>query len=168
MPAVAVIVTLLGGAIGRVHRHGLGVVLSIGVWGLAITLFGLTSTLWLGLVMLAFAGAADTVSAVYRSTILQVATPAGMQGRLQAVFIVVVVGGPRLGDLESGAVATAFTPRVSVVSGGLACLAGIGLLALAGRPLAQRRCFVWSDYQILTRWSAGRKSLSPCLTPKAW
>ncbi|MDQ2789337.1 MAG: MFS transporter, partial [Actinomycetota bacterium] len=131
-PAVgAVIVTLLGGAIGRVHRHGLGVVLSIGVWGLAITLFGLTSTLWLGLGLLAFAGAADTVSAVYRSTILQVATPAGMQGRLQAVFIVVVVGGPRLGDLESGAVATAFTPRVSVVSGGLACLAGIGLLALA-------------------------------------
>ncbi|MFN2477721.1 MAG: MFS transporter [Pseudonocardiaceae bacterium] len=131
-PAVgAVIVTLLGGAIARVHRHGLGVVLSIAVWGLAITLFGLTSTLWLGLILLAVAGAADTVSAVYRSTILQVATPPGMQGRLQAVFIVVVVGGPRLGDLESGAVATAFTPRLSVVSGGLACLAGIGLLALA-------------------------------------
>ncbi|MGB9282159.1 MAG: MFS transporter [Pseudonocardiaceae bacterium] len=129
--AGAVVVTLLGGAVARVHRHGLGVVLSIAAWGAAITLFGLTSTLWLGLVMLAFAGAADTVSAVYRSTILQVATPPGMQGRLQGVFIVVVVGGPRLGDLESGAVATAFTPRLSVVSGGLACLAGIGLLALA-------------------------------------
>ncbi len=131
-PAVgAVIVTLLGGAIARVHRHGLGVVLAIAVWGLAITLFGLTSTLWLGLGLLAVAGAADTVSAVYRSTILQVATPPGLQGRLQAVFIVVVVGGPRLGDLEAGAVATAFSPRLSVVSGGLACLAGIGLLALA-------------------------------------
>ncbi len=129
--AGAVIVTLLGGAIARVHRHGLGVVLAIAVWGLAITLFGLTSTLWLGLALLAVAGAADTVSAVYRSTILQVATPPGMQGRLQAVFIVVVVGGPRLGDLEAGAVATAFSPRLSVVSGGLACLAGIGLLALA-------------------------------------
>lgn len=131
-PAVgAVIVTLLGGAIARVHRHGLGVVLAIAVWGLAITLFGLTSTLGLGLVLLAVAGAADTVSAVYRSTILQVATPPGMQGRLQAVFIVVVTGGPRLGDLEAGAVATAFSPRLSVVSGGLACLAGIGLLSLA-------------------------------------
>ncbi|MDQ3903869.1 MAG: hypothetical protein M3300_00080, partial [Actinomycetota bacterium] len=54
----------------------------------------------------------------------------GMQGRLQGVFIVVVTGGPRLGDLEAGAVAAAFTPRVSVVSGGLACLSGIGLLAL--------------------------------------
>jgi hypothetical protein len=50
---------------------------------------------------------------------------------LQAVFIVVVTGGPRLGDLEAGAVATAFSPRLSVVSGGLACLAGIGLLSLA-------------------------------------
>jgi MFS family permease len=131
-PAVgAVVATLLGGAIARVHRHGLGVVLSIAVWGVAITLFGLTSTLWLGLVLLAVAGAADTVSAVYRSTILQVVTPPGMQGRLQGVFIVVVTGGPRLGDLEAGVVAAAFTPRVSVVSGGLACLVGIGLLALA-------------------------------------
>jgi MFS family permease len=131
-PAVgSVIATLLGGAIGRVHRHGLGVVLSIVVWGAAITLFGLSSAPWLGLALLAVAGAADTVSAVYRSTILQVATPPGMQGRLQGVFIVVVTGGPRLGDLEAGAVAAAFTPRVSVVSGGLACLVGIGLLALA-------------------------------------
>ncbi|MGH3831922.1 MAG: MFS transporter [Pseudonocardiaceae bacterium] len=127
----AVVATLLGGVIGRVHRHGLGVVLSIVAWGVAITLFGLASPLWLGLPLLAVAGAADAVSAVYRSTILQVATPPGMQGRLQGVFIVVVTGGPRLGDLESGAVAAAFTPRVSVVSGGLACLAGIGLLALA-------------------------------------
>jgi MFS family permease len=131
-PAVgAVVVTLLGGAIARVHRHGLGVVLSIAAWGVAITLFGLTSTLWLGLLLLATAGVADTVSAVYRSTILQVATPPEMQGRLQGVFIVVVTGGPRLGDLEAGAVAAAFTPRVSVFSGGLACVAGIGLLALA-------------------------------------
>ena len=119
------------GAVGRVHRHGLGVMLSIAAWGVAITLFGLASTLWLGLLLLALAGAADAVSAVYRSTILQVATPPGLQGRLQGVFIVVVAGGPRLGDLESGAVAAAFTPRMSVVSGGLACLAGIGLLALA-------------------------------------
>ncbi|HET9256530.1 MAG TPA: MFS transporter [Pseudonocardiaceae bacterium] len=131
-PAVgAVIATLLGGAITRVHRHGLGVVVSIAVWGAAITLFGLSSALWLGLVLLALAGAADTVSAVYRITILQVATPPELQGRLQGVFIVVVAGGPRLGDLEAGAVAAAFSPQVSVVSGGLACLAGIGLLALA-------------------------------------
>jgi hypothetical protein len=126
----ALAATFVGGAIARVHRQGLGVVVSIAAWGVAITLFGLSSSLWLGLLMLAAAGAADTVSAVYRSTILQVATPPGMQGRLQGVFIVVVAGGPRLGDLESGAVAAAVTPRFAVVSGGLACVVGIGLLAL--------------------------------------
>jgi MFS family permease len=129
--AGAVATTLLGGAVARVRRQGLGVAAAIVAWGLAICLFGLAPTLWLGLLALAAAGAADTVSAVYRSTILQVETPPGLQGRLQGVFIVVVTGGPRLGDLESGAVAAAFGPQVAVVSGGLACLAGIGLLALA-------------------------------------
>lgn len=131
-PAVgSLFATLLGGLIARVHRQGLGTVLAIAAWGAAITVFGFSSALWLGLLMLAVAGAADAVSAVYRSTILQVVTPTAMQGRLQGVFIVVVAGGPRLGDLESGGVAAAFNPQVSVVSGGLACLAGIGALALA-------------------------------------
>lgn len=131
-PAVGGVGTMLiGGAIGRVRRQGLGIVLAIVAWGIAITLFGLSSSLWLGLLMLAAAGAADTVSAVYRSTILQVATPMAMQGRLQGVFTVVVSGGPRLGDLRSGAVAAAFTPEISLVSGGLLCIVGIAALALA-------------------------------------
>jgi hypothetical protein len=129
--AGALIMTALGGLITRVQRQGLGVVLAIAVWGGSIALFGVTSVPWLGLLMLAVAGAADQVSAVYRSTMMQVATPPGLQGRLQGVYMVVVTGGPRLGDLESGAVAGAFTPRFSVVSGGLACLAGIGLLTAA-------------------------------------
>jgi Transmembrane secretion effector len=131
-PAVgAVAATAAGGAVSRVRRQGLGVVLAIAVWGVAIAGFGMATSLWLGLVMLAAAGAADTVSAVYRSTILQVATPSGMQGRLQGVYFVVVTGGPRLGDIRAGAMAEATGARVSVVSGGLACIAGIALLALA-------------------------------------
>jgi MFS family permease len=131
-PAVgAVVVTLLGGALARVHRQGLGVVVAIGVWGVAVTLFGLAPTLGVALLMLAVAGAADTVSAVYRATILQVATPPGMQGRLHGVHTVVVTGGPRLGDLRAGGMASAFSPAVAVVAGGLACVAGIALLALA-------------------------------------
>jgi MFS family permease len=131
-PAVgALAVTLVGGAVSRVRRQGLGVVISIAVWGVAITLFGLAQTLWLGLLMLGLAGAADTVSAVYRSTILQMATPSGLQGRLQGVFFVVVNGGPRLGDIRAGGMADALNARASVVSGGLACVAGIALLALA-------------------------------------
>jgi hypothetical protein len=120
-----------------VSRQGLGVVVAIVVWGASIAAFGAVSVLWIGLVMLALAGAADQVSAVYRSTMVQVVTPPGMQGRLQGVYMVVVAGGPRLGDLESGAAATVFTPRVSVVSGGLACMAGIGLLAAMVPALAR-------------------------------
>ena len=127
-PAIgALLVAASGGWTSLVRRQGLAVVISIAVWGGAIVLFGFAHELALGVVLLAIAGAADAVSAVFRSTILQVSAPIEMQGRLSGVFIVVVAGGPRLGDLESGAVATAFTPMVSVVSGGLACLAGLAI-----------------------------------------
>jgi MFS family permease len=135
--AGALLVTGLGGLLTGVSRQGLGVIVAIAVWGASIAAFGAVSVLWLGLAMLALAGAADQVSAVYRSTMVQVVTPAGMQGRLQGVYMVVVAGGPRLGDLESGAAATVFTSRVSVVSGGLACMAGIGLLAAMVPALAR-------------------------------
>ena len=120
----------LGGAVARLRRQGLGVVVAIMAWGAAIAMLGLSRVLWVGLAMLAVAGAADTVSAIYRSSILQAAAPAGMQGRLQGLFIVVVTGGPRLGDLEVGAVGNAFTPAFALVGGGLACMAGIALVAL--------------------------------------
>ncbi len=94
----------------------------------SIAAFGFTRTLWLGVLFLAVAGAADMVSAVYRSTILQVATPDEMRGRLQGVFIVVVAGGPRLGDVESGTVAEVTNEAFSIVSGGLLCIAGVAVL----------------------------------------
>src|SRR3954468_15021057 len=116
---------------GHVRRQGLAVLVSVTVWGASIALFGFTRLLWLALVLLAVAGAADMVSAIFRNTILQVATPDALRGRLQGVFIVVVTGGPRLGDFESGAVGTAFGSAVSVVSGGLACILGVAALAAA-------------------------------------
>jgi MFS-type transporter involved in bile tolerance (Atg22 family) len=88
-------------------------------------------SLLLAALLLAVAGAADSVSAVCRSTISQTVTPDDMRGRMSSVFSLVVAGGPRLGDVESGAVASLTTVRVSVVSGGLACLAGVGLIMLA-------------------------------------
>jgi hypothetical protein len=87
--------------------------------------------LWLGLVLLAVAGAADNISAVFRSSILQAATPDEYRGRLQGIFTVVVAGGPRLGDVESGAVAALGGEAFSVVSGGLACIAVVGGLVAA-------------------------------------
>ncbi len=120
---------LFGGWFGRVRRQGLAVLLAVAAWGLAIMAFGFSTSMWLAVLMLAIAGAADMVSAVFRNSILQVATPDAMRGRLNGVFIAVVAGGPRLGDVEAGAVAAAVSPQFSVVSGGVACLVGVVLLA---------------------------------------
>jgi MFS family permease len=127
-PAIgAVVGAAFGGWLPRVHRQGLAVIWSIVVWALAIVGFGLVHVLWVGVIFLGIAGAADMVSAVYRSTILQVATPDEMRGRLQGVFTVVVTGGPRLGDVRSGS----FAPiglGFSLVSGGALCLVFVALL----------------------------------------
>jgi len=116
------------GGLSRIRRQGLAVVVAVLVWGTTITVFGLSRVLWVSLLLLAVAGAADMVSAVFRTTILQTATPDALRGRLQGVFIVVVAGGPRLGDVESGAVAAATNETISIVSGGLLCILGVVVL----------------------------------------
>ncbi|KJK58640.1 MFS transporter [Saccharothrix sp. ST-888] len=133
-PAVgALLGAAFSGWVGRVRRHGAATLASVAAWGLSITAFGLVRELWLGLALLAAAGCADTISMIFRNTMMQVAAPDDMRGRLQGIFIVVVAGGPRLGDFESGTVASLTSPAVSVVTGGLACLAAVLLLA-ARRP----------------------------------
>jgi MFS family permease len=104
------------------------VTVAVVVWGSAIAAFGLVPWLPLALVLLAVAGWADVVSALFRNMIIQFSTPDRMRGRLLGLQIGVVAGGPRLGDLEAGSVATLFGNQVSVVSGGLACV--VGALAL--------------------------------------
>jgi MFS family permease len=123
--AGAVVAALTTGWLGGVRRLGRIVVWAVAIWGAAIALMGVTGSLAIALVCLLVAGAADSVSAVCRSTILQAATPDALRGRMSSIFTLVVAGGPRLGDVESGAVAAAFGTQVSVVSGGLLCLAGI-------------------------------------------
>jgi len=127
--AGALLGALTAGWVGRVRRQGLAVLVAVAVWGAAITVFGLVSWLPLALALLAVAGGADVVSAVFRNTILQLTVPDGLRGRLSSIHIAVVTGGPRLGDAEAGAVAALAGTRFSVVSGGIACLAGVALLA---------------------------------------
>ncbi len=137
-PAVgAVLGGLFSGWLGAIRRHGLAILLAVAAWGAAVAVFGLTRNLWLGLLFLAVAGCADTVSMVFRSTMLQAATPDRMRGRLQGVFIVVVAGGPRLGDFLAGSAADLATPAAAVVGGGLACVLVVALLGL-GRPAFAR------------------------------
>jgi MFS family permease len=122
---------VLSGPLGNVRMQGRAIVAAIVVWGVAIAAFGLVRWLPLALLLLAIAGAADNVSAIFRTTILQSATPDEYRGRLQGVFTVVVAGGPRLGDVEAGAVAAIGGEAVSVVTGGVACI--VGALALTAK-----------------------------------
>jgi MFS family permease len=130
-PAVGALVgALTSGWLGHVRRQGAAVVWAVAAWGLAIAAFGLLgSFFWLALLALAVAGAADVVSAVFRSTILQTSIPDSLRGRITAVHIMVVTGGPRIGDFEAGSVAALTTPVISVVSGGLACVVGAAAIA---------------------------------------
>lgn len=136
----ALIGALSGGWVRRVRRPGMAVLWAVAAWGSAIAAFGLVgSNLSLALGFLALAGAADVISAIFRSTIAQLATPDRLRGRLATIFILVVTGGPRLGDLEAGLVAAWFSPTISVVTGGLACIVGAGVVALAYPELRRHR-----------------------------
>jgi MFS family permease len=126
-----VMATVLSGSFGAIRRHGLAVVLSIVVWGSSIALFGFSRWLPLSLLLLAIAGGADTVSAIFRNTILQAASPDEYRGRLGGVFTVVVNGGPKLGDVESGGMAALAGETFSVVSGGVLCLVATAALVAA-------------------------------------
>lgn len=137
--AGALLGALTSGWTGRVRRQGLAVIFSVAAWGVAIALFGWSGTLWFGLVMLAVAGWADVISAIFRVTILQLAAPDRLRGRLFGIHILVVTGGPRLGDVEAGVVAGLVSPTFSVVSGGIACVIGAGLVALAYPELRRAR-----------------------------
>jgi MFS family permease len=135
----SIVAMIFSGKLGHLRRQGLAVVVCVALWGVSISGFGLavgaagsslskSSALLVGAVFLACAGAADSVSAVFRTTILQAATPDHLRGRLQGVFIVVVAGGPRLGDLVSGSVATAYSEAFAAIAGGIACVLAVAAL----------------------------------------
>jgi MFS family permease len=113
---------LSSGWIRRVRRQGVALVVAVVAWGAAVAAAGLATNLATAVALLAVAGAADLVSAVYRQTILQTYAPDEMRGRLQGVFVVVVAGGPRLGDLRAGATAAAAGMTASWVGGGIVCV----------------------------------------------
>jgi hypothetical protein len=145
--AGAMLAGLFSGGLARVRWQGRIIVVAITIWGLAVAGFGavlvaagrsgpdhvLWAALALAVVTLAAAGAADAVSAVFRQTILQTATPDDMRGRLQGVFVVVVAGGPRLGELLLGWVSGALGEGGAAVVGGLACVVVLWVLVRAQR-----------------------------------
>lgn len=130
-PAVgALLASAASGWTRRVHRHGWAVLLAVLAWGLSITLLGLAPSLWLALLCLVLMGAANLISGLFRGALSAQATPDALRGRLAGIELICYTSGPILGDAESGAVATLFTPAIAVLSGGLLCVLGVSLLAL--------------------------------------
>ncbi|MGI9004050.1 MAG: MFS transporter [Pseudonocardia sp.] len=124
IPLGTVIGGLFSGWLHRIRRQGVAVTVAVCVWGLAVALFGLTDALWLAVVLLAVGGAADLVSAVFRSSMLQTVATDEMRGRMQGVFIVVVTGGPRVADLWHGSAGAGIGPGAAATVGGVAVVVG--------------------------------------------
>jgi MFS family permease len=134
-PAIGSLIAFtFSGWVSKVRMQGKAVVVSVIVYGAAVAAFGFARALWLGVLFLAISGAADMVSAAYRSTILQAAAPDNLRGRLQGVFTVVVAGGPRMGDFVAGSTAALTTPTIALAAGGLACIAGVVIASSIERP----------------------------------
>jgi MFS family permease len=129
IPIGSVVAGLASGWIGRVRRQGVALTGAVLGWGAAVAVSGLSHQLWLTAALLAVAGAADLVSAVLRQTIMQTYAPDELRGRMQGVYTVVVTGGPRLGDLRAGGMATALSATVSWTSGGIACVIIVAIAA---------------------------------------
>jgi MFS family permease len=127
----------------RVHRHGMGVIVSATVWGLAIIGFGLVPGLVAALVFLALAGAADAMSGVFRSVIWNQTIPDSLRGRLASIELLSYSVGPTLGNFEAGVVASIFNVRISVVSGGVLCVIGCVLCGLALPAFRQYDARTW-------------------------
>lgn len=125
---------LFSGWIGRVRRQGRALAVAVIAWAAAVALAGTVHHLFAAAALLATAGAADLVSAVYRQTILQTYAPDALRGRLQGVFTVVVAGGPRLGDLRAGAMASTTGFGLAWTGSSLLCVVVVLAGALLVRP----------------------------------
>ncbi|MEU5522294.1 MFS transporter [Streptomyces sp. NPDC047860] len=130
---------LLSGTVTRWRRGGLVQLSAAGVWGLALACFGLAGPLWLALGCLAVAGAADTVSVITRSALVQCETPDAYRGRVSSVEHVIGVAGPELGNFRGGLVASATSASFSLVFGGLSAILAIAAVAATNAPLRAYR-----------------------------
>ena len=129
--AGSIVVTLTSGWTARVHRHGRAVVFGAAAWGVGIIAFGLANTLWVAVGCLVVAGAMDTISGIFRSAMWNETIPDHLRGRLAGVEMISWSSGPLLGDAEAGFLAALAGVRASVITGGIACVAGTVVLAVA-------------------------------------
>jgi MFS family permease len=128
--AGALIASLTSGWTKNVHRHGLMVTVAAVFWGVAITIFGLVDTIFLALLFLGAAGFFDMISGIFRGAIWNQTIPNYLRGRLASIEMMSYLTGPMLGSAKMGIVAENFGVRTALVSGGILCVAAVGLAAL--------------------------------------
>jgi MFS family permease len=131
LPAGSFIFFATSGWARHVHRHGMGVIVAAILWGLAIIGFGLAPGLVAALFFLVLAGWADGMSGLYRQLIWNQTIPDSLRGRLASIELLSYSGGPTLGNFEAGVVASLFSLRVSILSGGILTVVGCALCAIA-------------------------------------
>jgi MFS family permease len=125
----ALIATATSGWTSRVHHHGRAIVIAASAWGGSIALAGLMPSIWLVLVCLMVAGAADMVSGLFRSVIWNQTIPDSMRGRLAGIEMLSYSLGPLGGQARAGLVADRWSVRASITSGGILCVLGVALTA---------------------------------------
>lgn len=130
-PAVgALFISFVSGWTKHIKRYGLAIAISATLWGVAIIFFGLAANFWVAIFFLALAGAFDGISGIFRMTMWNETIPQEFRGRLAGIEMISYLSGPRLGDTETGLVAAAFGVTVSIVSGGVLCVIGVGICCL--------------------------------------
>ena len=130
-PAVgALFATLTSGWTKKINRHGLFVAIAAALWGVSIVIFGFSTNLYAALFFLALAGGFDMISAMFRFVMWNQTIPTHLRGRLAGLEMISYTSGPKLGDTEAGIVASLFSVKASVVSGGILCVVGTGILSL--------------------------------------
>jgi MFS family permease len=131
----SVLTAIVLARLGTIRRQGIVVILSVGVYGLATVIFGLSRTFLLSVAMLALIGSSDTVSTVLRQTIRQLVTPDSLRGRMTSVNMIFFMGGPQLGEFEAGVLARFCGAPFSVVIGGIGCLAAVVVAMFRSKTL---------------------------------
>jgi MFS family permease len=139
------LVAAFSGPLVHVRRQGAAILVGIGIWGCAIALFATTDILPLAVLLLAIAGAGDVLNGVFRSTLAQVVAPDALQGRVNSVAFIVGTGGPDVGDVEAGVIASLTSPVTSAVLGGVACVFGATIIALAAPAFRRFRLETAND-----------------------
>jgi MFS family permease len=125
----ALVATATSGWTSRVHRHGRAIVIAASAYGACVALAGLSPNIWTAIFFFALAGGADMISAVFRGTIWNQTIPDSMRGRLAGIEMLSYSIGPLAGQVRAGFVADRWSVRGAIVSGGISCVAGVGLTA---------------------------------------